>query len=51
MKIIGNSAQPVSELVVKIVGKLNTWPMAAWAMMLFLNRSGCISRVIWNSPT
>ena len=43
--------QPVSALVVKMVGKLKTLPMAAWAMMLFLNKSGWMSCVIWNNPT
>ena len=45
------NTQPVSALVVKIVGKLKTLPMAAWPMMLFLNKSGCMSCVIWNNPT
>ena len=43
--------QPVSALVVKMVGKSNNLPMAAWAMTLFLNKSGCMSCVIWNNPT
>lgn len=41
---------PVSADVVKMVGRLNKFPNAAWASMLFRNSVGVKSLTIWDRP-